>query len=63
MESECAKWEVFVDLRSAFAAAAREAQPGDTVLFSPGYASYDQFRNFTERGDLFRALVSQIATH
>ncbi len=52
---------VFADLREAFAAAAREARSGETVLFSPGYASYDQFRNFTERGDLFCALVADLA--
>lgn len=50
--------EVFPDLPSAFEAAAREAGAGETVLYSPGYASYDQFRNFTERGARFRALVA-----
>src|SRR5262249_32107774 len=54
------QWEVFTDLRAAFAAAAREAESGETILFSPGYASYDQFRNFTERGDLFCALYAEL---
>ena len=37
---------------------ARElAQPGDVVLLSPGYKSFDQFRDFEERGDVFRELV------
>jgi UDP-N-acetylmuramoylalanine--D-glutamate ligase len=54
------QWEVFTDLRAAFAAAAREATSGETVLFSPGFASYDQFRNFTERGDLFCALYAEL---
>lgn len=51
----------FPDLPAAFAAAAAAASGGETVLYSPGYASYDQFRNFTERGDLFCALVADHA--
>jgi UDP-N-acetylmuramoylalanine--D-glutamate ligase len=48
------------DLEQAVADAARLAQPGDAVLLSPGCASYDQFRNFEQRGSRFRELVGSL---
>jgi UDP-N-acetylmuramoylalanine--D-glutamate ligase len=46
------------DLEEAVAAARAAAEPGETVLLSPACASYDQFRDYEQRGDRFRALVS-----
>ena len=47
---ECGTLEV------AFSTAQSVAQSGETILLSPGCASFDQFRSFEERGERFRAL-------
>ncbi len=36
------------------------AAPGDVVLFSPACASFDQFRDYEQRGDCFRKLVHEL---
>jgi UDP-N-acetylmuramoylalanine--D-glutamate ligase len=36
------------------------AQAGDVVLFSPGTSSYDMFRNYGERGNIFKTLVQKL---
>lgn len=48
---------VVESLAQAVAEARRAARPGDIVLLSPGCSSLDMFRNFEERGNLFRELV------
>ena len=44
-------------LERAVGEAAAEAESGDTVLLSPACASFDQYRDFEQRGDEFRRLV------
>lgn len=48
------------DLAEAFSLAVKEAESGDIVLLSPACASYDQYRNFEERGSHFKALVKAL---
>ena len=48
-------------LVEAVACASRAAVPGDVVLLSPACASFDQFRDYEARGDVFRAAVEALA--
>ncbi len=47
-------------LDAAVRKAAAAAEEGDTVLLAPACASFDQFRNYEERGRLFKTLVTGI---
>ena len=51
--------EVCETIDKAVEAARREAEKGDTVLLSPGTASFDQFKSFGKRGEVFARLVKK----
>jgi UDP-N-acetylmuramoylalanine--D-glutamate ligase len=48
-------------LREAVLLAADVAEPGDVVLLAPGGTSFDEFSDFEERGERFRAWVHELS--
>ncbi len=48
------------DLAEAVRESAAAARPGDVVLLSPACSSFDQFRNYAERGKVFKCLVESL---
>ncbi len=47
-------------MEQAVTEAARVARPGDAVLLSPACASFDMFRDYGHRGDVFAAAVMHL---
>ncbi len=48
------------DLREAVDIALKEASSGDTILLSPMCSSFDMFKSYEERGNLFKKIVRDI---
>ncbi|HMZ06107.1 MAG TPA: UDP-N-acetylmuramoyl-L-alanine--D-glutamate ligase [Anaerolineales bacterium] len=48
-------------LKEAVTLAAEVASPGDVVLLSPGGTSFDEFKDFEERGEFFRKWVLELS--
>ncbi len=48
------------NLKEAVAICAKEAEPGEAVLLSPACASWGQFDNYEQRGDMFKEYVNQL---
>jgi len=61
-----AAWGLFIpctvsdSLINAIAEAAKQAASGDVVLLSPACSSFDQFRDYQERGEIFCQMVKSI---
>ena len=51
---------VIPDYREAMETACRTAEAGDIVLLSPACTSFDAFKNFEERGEVFRRIVQEL---
>jgi UDP-N-acetylmuramoylalanine--D-glutamate ligase len=51
---------VFDGLEPAVHEALAAAQPGDSILFSPAFASFGMFKNEYDRGDQFNAIVKAL---
>ena len=52
--------EEYTDFKEAVLAAHGTAESGDVVILSPACASFDQFRNFMERGNTFKRIVLEL---
>ena len=58
--SRATHWVRCGDLETAVAAASAAASAGDVVLLSPACASWDQYRDYEERGEEFLKLVREL---
>jgi UDP-N-acetylmuramoylalanine--D-glutamate ligase len=47
-------------LDAAIAHAYARSRPGDTILLAPACASFDQFKSFEHRGEVFKQIVNQL---
>ena len=54
------KVEIKSSLKECVDAANSEAREGDIVLLSPACASMDMFKNYEERGRIFKELVNNL---
>ncbi len=50
----------FASIKEAIPSAAKIASPGDNIVMSPAAASFDQFKNYKERGQKFKEWVNAL---
>ena len=60
IRNELPKGMIYHTFSDAVKAAMDAAVPGDTVLFSPAFASFGMFKNEYDRGDQFNALIQKL---
>jgi len=52
-------YPVFRTMAEAFQDAVRNANAGEVIMLAPGCASMDQFRDFEDRGNVFRTMAKE----
>ncbi len=52
--------EISENLQEAFKKSLKSAEKNDVILFSPGCASFDMFKNYIDRGESFKRIVREI---
>ncbi len=55
-----AEYEIITDFETAVLRAKEKAFTGDNVVLTPASASFDMFKNFAERGNVFKAIVNKL---
>ena len=46
-------------MEEALDEAIKNSAPGDVILLSPACSSFDQFKNYEERGRIFKEMVRE----
>ena len=59
MDGVVAQMGRYATMESAFEYIKSHARPGDVCLLSPAASSYDQYKNFEERGGKFKRLAQE----
>lgn len=57
---DAVRLDITSSLNQAVASAHKIASPGDIILMSPGCASFDEFKNFEDRGEKFIQMVEAL---
>ena len=52
--------DIIDGFKDAVVFAAQKAEAGDIVILSPASTSFDRFRNFEERGNLFKDIINEL---